>query len=124
MRVFRWLLPVPLSSFERLQFFLVVARHVLCRFKSDLQQRCQAVGLPTEVVERLDLRGSSTFANFAHAPTATQDTAGAEAAQEAALRQLHWEAWTLTAADLKRKVDGTTMLGPGKLPVTEISARL
>ncbi|CAE7844219.1 unnamed protein product, partial [Symbiodinium necroappetens] len=91
------------------------------------------------VVDRLDLRGWSTFANFAHAPTATPGTAGAEAAikivldailgdslaaHEAALRRLHWEAWTLTAADLKRKVDGTDEAGPRKLPVAEIGARL
>ena len=107
--------------------------------KAIFRQRCLAVGLPTEVVDRLDLRGWSTFANFAHAPTATPGTAGAEvaikavldailgdslAAHEAALRRLHWEAWTLTAADLKRKVDGTDEAGPRKLPVAEIGARL
>ena len=107
--------------------------------KAIFRQRCLAVGLPTEVVDRLDFRGWSTFANFAHAPTATPGTAGAEvaiktvldailgdslAAHEAALRRLHWEAWTLTAADLKRKVDGTDEAGPRKLPVAEIGARL
>ena len=107
--------------------------------KAIFRQRCLAVGLPTEVVDRLDLRGWSTFANFAHAPTATPGTAGAEvaikavldailgdslAAHEAALRRLHWEAWTLAAADLKRKVDGTDEAGPRKLPVAEIGARL
>ena len=107
--------------------------------KAIFRQRCLAVGLPTEVVDRLDLRGWNTFANFAHAPTATPGTAGAEAAvkvvldavlgetpaaHEAALRRLHWEAWTLTAADLKRKVDGTDEATPRKLPVAEIGARL
>ena len=46
------------------------------------------------------------------------------AAHEAALRRLHWEAWTLAAADLKRKVDGTDEATPRKLPVAEIGARL
>ncbi|CAE7793477.1 unnamed protein product [Symbiodinium sp. CCMP2592] len=103
------------------------------------RQRCLAVGLPGEVIDRLELRGWGTFANFAHAPTATPGTAGAEAAvrvvleavlgdthasHDAALRRLHWEAWTLTAADLKRKVDGTDESAPRKLPVAEIGARL
>ena len=107
--------------------------------KAIFRHRCLAVGLPTEVVDRLDLRGWNTFAHFAHAPTATPGTAGAEAAvkvvldavlgetfaaHEAALRRLHWEAWTLTAADLKRKVDGTDEASPRKLPVAEIGARL
>ena len=48
--------------------------------KAIFRQRCLAVGLPTEVVDRLDFRGWSTFANFAHAPTATPGTAGAEVA--------------------------------------------
>ncbi|CAE7249545.1 unnamed protein product [Symbiodinium sp. CCMP2592] len=46
------------------------------------------------------------------------------ASHDAALRRLHWEAWTLTAADLKRKVDGTDESAPRKLPVAEIGARL
>ncbi|CAE7670291.1 unnamed protein product [Symbiodinium sp. CCMP2592] len=107
--------------------------------KAIFRQRCLAVGLPGEVIDRLELRGWGTFANFAHAPTATPGTAGAEAAvrvvleavlgdthasHDAALRRLHWEAWTLTAADLKRKVDGTDESAPRKLPVAEIGARL
>ena len=107
--------------------------------KAIFKQRCEAVQLPQEVVEKLELRGWATFASLAHAPKATPGQANADVAiqdmidavlgttlgaHEASLRRLHWEAWTLTAADLKRKVDGSDEATARKLPVAEIGARL
>ena len=103
------------------------------------RQRCLAIELPADVIQVLSDRGWATFANFAHAPKVMPGQQGAEAAlqvvldsvlgaqfgaHEAALRRLHWESWTLTAADLKKKLDSAEDVAPRKLPVAEIGARL
>ena len=127
------------TASRKAYFATSVCRHVLRGFQGHLSAQVLGRGAPDRFLDRLDLRGWNTFANFAHAPTATPGTAGAEAAvkvvldavlgetfavHEAAFRRLHWEAWTLTAADLKREVDGTDEATPRKLPVAEIGARL
>ena len=126
------------TASRKAYFATSVCRHVLRGFQGHLSAQVLGRGAPDRFLDRLDLRGWNTFANFAHAPTATPGTAGAEAAvkvvldavlgetfavHEAAFRRLHWEAWTLTAADLKREVDGTDEATPRKLPVAEIGAR-
>ena len=106
--------------------------------KAMFKQRCQESSIPSAVVTKLVDKGWSTLALFAHAPKVIPGQSGYEKAlqdmidallgddeksHEAGLRRLHWEAWTFTAADLKKKIEGPEEASR-KLPTAEIGARL
>ena len=106
--------------------------------KAMFRQRCNGSKLPPAITEKLTSKGWSTLALFARAPKVIPGQSGHEKAvqdmidavlgddekqHEAGLRRLRWEAWTLTAADLKKKIEGPDETNR-KLPTAEIGARL
>ena len=103
------------------------------------ESRALAIGLSAATVNALALRGWVTHATFAFSvatnPGAGDDQAfidgvlvpvlGREQHVDAPkLRRLFFESHTLTAADLRRKVDATEQEAPRKLPPPEIAQRL
>ena len=103
------------------------------------ESRALAIGLSAATVNALALRGWVTHATFAFFvatnPGAGDDQAfidgvlvpvlGREQHVDAPkLRRLFFESHTLTAADLRRKVDATEQEAPRKLPPPEIAQRL
>ena len=101
--------------------------------------RCSKVGLSDAAVTALRSKGWGTYANFAFS-TAVIPGQGDDSifvrdvivailgredhASAAALRRLHFESYTLTAAELKRQTEATESDVPRKLPPAEIASRI
>lgn len=101
--------------------------------------RCAKVGLSSEAVAALKAKGWGTYANFAFStaviPGQGDDSifvrdvitvilGSADHASGAALRRLHFESYTLTAAELKRQTETNEGDVPRKLPPAEIASRI
>ena len=101
--------------------------------------RCAKVGLSERAVTALRERGWGTYANFAFSAAVVPGQGGdsifvrdvitailgsADHASAAALRRLHFESCTLTAAELKRQTEATESDVPRKLPPAEIASRI
>ena len=103
------------------------------------ENRALAIGLTKPTVDALARRGWVTHATFAFS-VATNPSAGDDQAfvdgvltpilgrddhvDAPKLRRLFFESHTLTAADLRRKVDASEQEAPRKLPPPEIAQRL
>eukprot|EP00435_Cladocopium_sp_Y103_P039326 s4108_g10.t1 len=100
--------------------------------------RARTIGIPDATLNQMNLRGWTTHATFAFS-VATQPGVDEQAFIDGVvvpilgqpdhidapkLRRLFFESHTLTAADLRRKVDSTELEAPRKLPAPEISQRL
>lgn len=100
------------------------------------EERCRKCGLPDAVVQDMSTRGWTTYANFAFSvPSQTDHQAftngvivpllnNPDHIHAPKLRRLFFEAHTLTAADLRRKVDSNELEAPRKLPPPEIAQRV
>lgn len=100
------------------------------------EARALTIGVPQSVVNDMSTRGWTTYANFAFSvPSQNDDQAfmagvivpllnDADHIHAPKLRRLFFESHTLTAADLRRKVDTSEMEAPRKLPPPEIAQRL
>lgn len=100
--------------------------------------RALAVGLTDPTVTRMVARGWSTHANFAFAvgtqPNPDDQTfvdgvivpllGRADHPDAPKVRRLFFESHTLTAADLRRKVESSEQEAPRKLPAPEIDQRM
>ena len=101
--------------------------------------RCLAVGLTEDEHNALCTKGWSTYATFAfsvpvQAGQADESSFVTQVVQEvlgdpshtsaAKLRRLHFESFTLTVADLRRKVDTPEDSKPRKLPPAELADRI
>ncbi|CAE7881480.1 unnamed protein product, partial [Symbiodinium necroappetens] len=97
------------------------------------------VGLSQGAIDTLRAKGWGTHANFAFSTAVipgqgddsvfvrdviTAVLGDADHASAAALRRLHFESYTLAAAELKRQTENTESDVPRKLPPTEISSRI
>ena len=102
------------------------------------ESRARTIGLSDQLITDMGLRGWNTHATFAFA-AATQPGAdeqlfadrviipllqSADHQDAPKLRRLFFEAHTLTAAELRRKVDSTEQEQPRKLPAQEIAQRI
>eukprot|EP00435_Cladocopium_sp_Y103_P067316 s126_g29.t2 len=100
--------------------------------------RARTIGIPDATLNQMNLRGWTTHATFAFS-VATQPGLDEQAFIDGVvvpilgqpdhidapkLRRLFFESHTLTAADLRRKVDSTELEAPRKLPAPEIAQRL
>jgi len=103
------------------------------------ESRALAIGLSQETVNALALRGWVTHATFAFLVATNHGTGddqpfidgvlipilGREDHVDAPkIRRLFYESHTLTAADLRRKVDANEQEAPRKLPPPEIAQRI
>ena len=103
------------------------------------ESRALAIGISQDTVNALGLRGWVTHATFAFSGATNPGTGddqpfidgvlipilGREDHVDAAkLRRLFYESHTLTAADLRRKVDANEQEAPRKLPPPEIAQRI
>ncbi|CAE7029855.1 unnamed protein product [Symbiodinium sp. CCMP2592] len=103
------------------------------------EARCAKVGLSSATIAALKGKGWGTFANFAFStsfiPGQGEDSVfvrdvvvavlgSSDHASAAALRRLHFESYTLTAAELKRQTEATESDVPRKLPPAEIASRI
>ena len=103
------------------------------------ESRALAIGLSQDTVNALGLRGWVTHATFAFSVATNPGTGddqpfidgvlipilGREDHVDAPkLRRLFYESHTLTAADLRRKVDANEQEAPRKLPPPEIAQRI
>ena len=101
--------------------------------------RCAKVGLSERAVTALRDKGWGTYANFAFSAAVVPGQGGdsifvrdvitailgsADHASAAALRRLHFESYTLTAAEIKRQTEATESDVPRKLPPAEIASRI
>ncbi|CAE7739197.1 unnamed protein product [Symbiodinium sp. CCMP2592] len=97
--------------------------------------RCERVGLPETVVKKLKSLGWDTYATFAFciqnqtdekafADRVLRPVLGDDQTHAARLRRIFMEAYTMTAADLKRLTDASEHDAPRKLPAQELAARL
>ena len=101
--------------------------------------RCLAVGLTEDEHNALCTKGWSTYATFAFSvpvqaghtdessfvTQVVQEVLGDPSHTSAAkLRRLHFESFTLTVADLRRKVDTPEDSKPRKLPPAELADRI
>ena len=101
--------------------------------------RCAKVGLSQGAIATLRAKGWGTHSNFAFSTAVipgqgddsvfvrdviTAVLGDADHASAAALRRLHFESYTLTAAELKRQTENTESDVPRKLPPAEISSRI
>ena len=117
----------------------VVSHMSLMDSTAVFEGRALAIGLSQNSVDALGLRGWVTHATFAFAvatnPGANDDQSfidgvlvpilGREDHLDAPkLRRLFYESHTLTAADLRRKVEANEQEAPRKLPPPEIAQRL
>ena len=107
--------------------------------KAAFAARCAKIGLPDKVVEDLDKKGWGTHATFAFStavvPGSGDDSkfvkevvepilGSASHDQAANLRRLHFESYTLTAADLKRQTETSESDLPRKMPPAEVAERI
>ena len=107
--------------------------------KAAFAARCAKIGLPDGVVETLDKKGWGTHATFAFStavvPGSGDDSkfvkevlepilGSATHEQAANLRRLHFESYTLTAADLKRQTETSENDLPRKMPPAEVAERI
>ena len=101
--------------------------------------RCAKIGLPDNVVENLGKKGWGTRATFAFStavvPGSGDDSkfvkevvepilGSATHEQAANLRRLHFESYTLTAADLKRQTETSENDLPREMPRAEVAERI
>ena len=101
--------------------------------------RCLSIGLAETVIDSLHDKGWDTHATFAfscsYIPGSGDDAAfvtkviepllgSADHADGAKLRRLHFESYTLAAAEMKRKVESAEGQPPAKLPPTEVAERI
>ena len=100
--------------------------------------RCNEIGLAGTTFDELKRRGWNTFGNFAFSVSTNPgqvtdrdfetkiaapvlgDAAHVDAPK---LRRLLFESYTMTASELKRKVDNNETDAPKKLPVQEVASR-
>lgn len=102
------------------------------------EARARSIGLSEEVITAMAVKGWTTHGTYAFS-VATQPGADEQAFLDGVivpllttpdhpeapkLRRLFFEAHTLTAAELRRKVDATEQEAPRKLPAPEISQRI
>ncbi|CAJ1445914.1 unnamed protein product, partial [Effrenium voratum] len=101
--------------------------------------RCLSFGLAETVIDSLHDKGWDTHATFAfscsYIPGSGDDAAfvmkviepllgSADHADGAKLRRLHFESYTLAAAEMKRKVESAEGQPPAKLPPAEVAERI
>lgn len=97
--------------------------------------RCERAGLSGQVVKKLKSLGWSTYATFAFSvldqndekawiDKVLQPVLGDDRSDAARLRRMFLEAYTHTAADLKRQTELTEQDAPRRLPPQELDARL
>jgi hypothetical protein len=101
--------------------------------------RARELGLSDGVIDNMTALGWTTFGTFSfscsYIPGHVHDQAlvdsvivpvlgGTNDPRSALLRRLFFESYTMTAADLKRKVERTEDDAPRKLPPVEVAARL
>ena len=97
--------------------------------------RCERAGLSGQVVKKLKSLGWSTYATFAFSvldqndekawiDKVLQPVLGDDRSDAARLRRMFLEAYTHTAADLRRQTELTEQDAPRRLPPQELDARL
>ncbi|CAE7928433.1 unnamed protein product, partial [Symbiodinium necroappetens] len=97
--------------------------------------RCERAGLSGQVVKKLKSLGWSTYATFACSvldqndekswiDKVIQPVLGDDRSDAARLRRMFLEAYTHTAADLKRQTELTEQDAPRRLPPQELDSRL
>ena len=102
------------------------------------QARCNEIGLNSTTFDELKRHGWNTFGNFAFSVSTNPgqvsdrdfetkiatpilgDPAHVDASK---LRRLLFESYTMTASELRRKVDNKETDAPKKLPVQEVASR-
>ena len=107
--------------------------------KAVFPSRCAKMGLPDTVVDELVKKGWGTHSSFAFScavvPGSGNDDifvkevitpvlGNPQHELAATLRRLHFESYTLTAAEVKRQTEATENDVPRKLPPAEIAARM
>ena len=99
--------------------------------------KCKQLKLPDEAVTRMSAKGWTTYGTFAFAvpgdpgkisdsdfrSIVCQPVLGSEQEHVPKLRRLHFEAFAITAAELKRTAEVQESDQPRKLPVVELAAR-
>ena len=99
--------------------------------------KCKQLKLPEEAVTKMAAKGWTTYGTFAFAvpgdpgkisnsdfrSIVCQPVLGSEQEHVPKLRRLHFEAFAITAAELKRTAEVQESDQPRKLPVVELAAR-
>ena len=102
------------------------------------EARARAIGIDDQVITQMGLRGWVSHATYAFSVATTPGgdeqifadgvitplLGNADHRDAPKLRRLFFEAHTLTAAEMKRKVDSTEQEAPRKLPAPEIAQRI
>ena len=102
------------------------------------EARARAIGIDDQVITQMGLRGWVSHATYAFSVATTPGgdeqifadgvltplLGSADHRDAPKLRRLFFEAHTLTAAEMKRKVDSTEQEAPRKLPAPEIAQRI
>eukprot|EP00435_Cladocopium_sp_Y103_P052082 s1454_g16.t1 len=88
------------------------------------EARAIAIGIPEEVVQAMATRGWTTHATFFTNGVIIPLLNDPDHVHAPKLRRLFFESHTLTAADLRRKIDASEQEAPRKLPPPEIAQRM